>query len=125
MSVGPPTPPGDSYGIVAAGWVLEGNVRPFLEMVSHVVDYDFDDSDWSAISLALPATDDERPDGWYSYPLAGRRHEVEVGLAQDVQSFVVMVRVHGPADERLRESIRLLLAVFDHYEVKPRVPDRR
>ncbi|MEW2358143.1 hypothetical protein [Spirillospora sp. NPDC029432] len=69
---------------------------------------------------ALGATDAERADGWYSYPLVGRR-QVEVRLAHDVGTRVVCVRFGEPFDARLREPIGLLLSVFARYEVAPGV----
>ncbi|KAB2366198.1 hypothetical protein [Actinomadura montaniterrae] len=87
-----------------------------MEMISEVVGYDFDDSDWLAISMALPDTDDEQADGWYAYPLVGDR-QVEVRLSRAVGGDEVSIEVTGMADDRTRESIELLLTVFARYTV--------
>ncbi|HEU5027437.1 MAG TPA: hypothetical protein VFV01_21135 [Spirillospora sp.] len=100
----------------AAGWVLSSNVRPLMEMISEVVEYDFDDSDWLAISTALPDTDDEQADCWYAYPLVGVR-QAQVRLSRAVGGDEVSVEVTGISDDRTRESIELLLTVFARYEV--------
>ncbi|MER6810701.1 hypothetical protein ABT299_15590 [Spirillospora sp. NPDC000708] len=107
---------GDPVASSAGGWVWASNVRPLLEMISEVVEYDFDDSDWLAISRALPSTDNDRADGWYAYPLVGVR-PVEIRLAREVEADEVSVEVTGIADDRTRESIELLLTVFARYEV--------
>ncbi|MBA9001395.1 hypothetical protein [Thermomonospora cellulosilytica] len=87
-------------------------------MLSEVVGYEFGDSDWLAVSTALPGTDDERAEGWYCYPLVGRS-EVQVRLAQAVGSGVVSVEIGYAADDRLVVAVPLLLDVFARYRVLP------
>jgi hypothetical protein len=99
-----------------AGWVWSSNVRPLVEMISVVVGYDFDESDWQAISFALPDTDDDRLDAWYSYPLVGRSR-VEVGFARSVEGDEVSVKVSSVRDHVLRARLEVLLDVFCHYTV--------
>jgi hypothetical protein len=38
--------------------------------------YAFDETDWEAIEAGIQDTDDEAPDGWYSYPLVGTSRSV-------------------------------------------------
>jgi hypothetical protein len=107
---------GASMTSSAGGWIWSSNVRPLMEMISKVVEYDFDDSDWLAVSTGLPDTDDEQADGWFAYPLVGVR-QVEVRLAHAVGGNEVSVEVSDIADERTRESIELLLSVFARYVI--------
>lgn len=93
----------------ASGWVWSGNVRPLIEMVSDTIGYAFDDSDWLAISDALPDTDDEEDDGWYVYPLMGGP-PVELRLAQAVGGGEVSVQLIGSTNEELRGKVELLLS---------------
>ncbi|HVE73996.1 MAG TPA: hypothetical protein VNA30_02760 [Mycobacteriales bacterium] len=94
-----------------AGWVWPSNVEPLLRSVSHYVGYSFDDTDWQAIAAALPETDDERPDGWYDYPLAGEP-PLRVHLACCVGAAPVMVRVVGPMDAVLEARVDTLVSVL-------------
>lgn len=63
---------GDDDRVFTGSWVIETNLRPLCESVAHFTGYGFDDRDWQPIDAALPATDAERHDGWYAYPLSGR-----------------------------------------------------
>jgi hypothetical protein len=87
-----------------------------METVSEVIGYDFDDSDWLAVSTALGRTDDERSDGWYVHPLVGDQ-QVDMRLAQAVGGDEVSVNIGDTAPEHLREKIALLLSVFARYRV--------
>ncbi len=86
-----------------------------MTWASHYVSYKFDDSDWQAVEAALPATDDEREDGWYEYPLCGVP-PLRVLLAQAVGAPPVMVRVSGDMDDVLAARISTLLGVFADVE---------
>jgi hypothetical protein len=85
-------------------------------MISLVVGYDFDESDWLAISAALPDTDDECAGGWFMYPLVGRS-SVDVGFARSVQGDEVSVRVSPVRDHDSHARVELLLDVFSRYRV--------
>jgi hypothetical protein len=56
---------------MTAGWIWVRNVKPFLELLSWVAGYKFDDSDWLAVATGLEDTDADSDTGWYSYPLVG------------------------------------------------------
>jgi hypothetical protein len=86
-------------------------VRPLVEVVSKLIGYWFDDSDWSAIAHAPPDTDDDKADGWYSYPLEGRL-AVGVQLARAVGGDEVSVKVTSPPDQALHGACALLCRVF-------------
>jgi hypothetical protein len=42
-----------------------------MTYLSMFIGYEFDDSDWLAIEMALPQTDTDAADGFYEYPLVG------------------------------------------------------
>ncbi|GEB57198.1 hypothetical protein [Streptomyces gardneri] len=94
------------------GWIWERNLRSFLELLSFYVGYGFDATDWETVALAVEATDDERPDGWYSYPLAGEHRQVEVRLARAVGGDELLVAVKGTLTPELEVRADTLLAAF-------------
>ncbi len=96
---------------VVAGWVWDRNIRPFLDLLSRYVGYSFDDTDWQAVALGLEATDDDRQEHWYSYPLEGH-HQLTVLLANAVGSSVVSVRVEGLDDHDLALRTETLLDAY-------------
>ncbi|SFE28439.1 hypothetical protein SAMN05216251_102371 [Actinacidiphila alni] len=97
---------------LVGGWIWSENTRRFLGLVAHYVGYDFDPTDWQTIHTGLTDTDDEQPDGWYSYPLAGPLHQVDVHLANCVGGRETAVRVTGVSDAELRLRAETLIAAF-------------
>jgi hypothetical protein len=93
------------------GWVDEGNVVRLMEQISTYIGYSYDDLDEAALTGALDETDDESPDGWFEYPLAGRP-ELTVHLAQSPGSANVSVRVEGDVDVVLAARIETLLDIM-------------
>ncbi|MFE9468565.1 hypothetical protein ACFYNW_33915 [Streptomyces virginiae] len=94
------------------GWIWGRNLRSFLELLSHYVGYGFDATDWETVALALEATDDERTDGWYSYPLVGEHRQVEIRLARAVGGDDVRLAVKGALTPELEVRADTLLAAF-------------
>ncbi|WP_030960698.1 hypothetical protein [Streptomyces sp. NRRL S-378] len=94
------------------GWIWERNLRSFLELLSQYVGYGFDATDWETVALALEATDDERTDGWYSYPLVGEHRQVEIRLARAVGGDEVRLAVKGPLTPELEVRADTLMAAF-------------
>ncbi|MFD7474857.1 hypothetical protein ACFV8Z_22485 [Streptomyces sp. NPDC059837] len=95
-----------------AGWITGRNLRAFLELLSHYADYAFAETDSDTIELGVWDTDDEKPDGWYSYPLVGTSATLEVSLAQSVGSEVMSVSVTGAETPELQLRTDTLLAAF-------------
>lgn len=93
------------------GWVNEGNVVRLMQQISTYIGYPYDDLDEAALTGALDETDDESPDGWFEYPLAGEP-ELTVHLAQSPGSANVSVRVEGDVDAVLDARIETLLDIL-------------
>ncbi|MEU0657067.1 hypothetical protein ACWEV9_10760 [Streptomyces albogriseolus] len=94
------------------GWITDRNLRAFLELLSRYIDYAFDDTDWDTIESGVRNTDDEKSDGWYSYPLAGTSATLEVGLARSVGNEVMSVSVTGAETPELQLRTDTLLSAF-------------
>jgi len=59
-------------------WILEENLKPFLEIMASLVDYTFNEDDWNAIQWGIRETAVEA-NRWYDYELGGRY----LGIARD------------------------------------------
>ncbi|WP_151770576.1 hypothetical protein [Streptomyces abyssomicinicus] len=94
------------------GWIWSHNLLPFLQLLSHYAGYAFDGTDWLTVEAGVDGTDDERADGWYSYPLVGTRAAPEVALARAAGTDVLMVTVTGLADAELRLRADTLISAF-------------
>ncbi|MDH6223255.1 MULTISPECIES: hypothetical protein [Streptomyces] len=95
-----------------SGWIWSHNLLPFLQLLSHYAGYAFDGTDWVTVEAGTEDTDDGRADGWYSYPLAGTRAELEVTLARARGTDVLMVTVTGLPDGELRLRADTLVSAF-------------
>ncbi|MCI4142384.1 hypothetical protein [Streptomyces sp. MMS20-AI2-20] len=95
-----------------AGWIMERNLRAFLELLSRYVGYAFDDTDWDTVETGVRDTDDEKADGWYSYPLAGTHATLDVSLARSVGSEVMSVSVTEAETPELQLRTDTLLSAF-------------
>ena len=100
-----------------AGWVWSGNVKALATLLSQLIEYRFDDSDWAAISTGMTGTDSDKPAGWFTYPLIGASR-LDLLLANNVGSDVVSVRVLGTdLDPILVAQVSTVLMVLSEYEV--------
>jgi len=106
--------------VIASSWVPTGNVRPLAATLSLWVAYDFDETDWSAISYGLEGTDADA-DRWFSYPIVGSP-ELTLVLARHLDADPVMVRVEAPPDvsDELRYKTEAALTIFNCFEVGTR-----
>ncbi|MFD7064810.1 hypothetical protein [Streptomyces sp. NPDC059906] len=94
------------------GWIWSENVQPFLALLARYANYDFDGTDWQVVELGLETTDDQHPDRWYSYPLVGSDHHLEVHLAKAVGGDEVSVRVAGTSNPELLLRTDTLISAF-------------
>ncbi|WP_228473068.1 hypothetical protein [Streptomyces cyaneochromogenes] len=105
----PETEPDEMTGAVCE----ESRLRPFVELLADYVNHAFDDTDWETIEIGLDPTDNEDPDAWYSYPLTGPAHSLEIRVARDVEDGdMVSVAVKGATAADLRLRIDTLFAAF-------------
>lgn len=90
------------------GWVAEEHIVRLLRHISTYISYPYDDLDEAALNGALDGTNDETPDSWFEYPLAGTP-PLLVRLAQSPGSTVVSVQVEGALDPVLAARVETLL----------------
>ncbi|MCF6469316.1 hypothetical protein FAF44_13065 [Nonomuraea sp. MG754425] len=90
-------------------------MRVFCEILTWLVESEFDDLDWQAVETGLTGTDDERENGRHSYPLVGETGRLDLELAQAVGGTVISVEVYGVVDEVLRGQVELACDVAAAY----------
>ena len=80
---------------VDLGWIWTENLRPFLEVLAVLTEYQFDESDWHAFTAAVDGTDSERGP-WFDYPFGSATVAVarEPGAGE-----MLSVRVENIGDE--------------------------
>ena len=96
-------------------WIFEENLRPWLEVLSQIVGYEFDDLDWDAVRGGITGTDVERS-LWYEYPLG---ENSRVGVAHDPGTAVVMVRASLSA--AAAERVKVAILISQSYRLVSRV----
>jgi hypothetical protein len=90
-----------------SGSICHTNLRPFLEVVSRLVGYEFDDLDWGAVESGIDEA--ERNGGqlefnWFDYSLGG----VPVRMAWPG-------RVELEADPEVELAAAVVMSVMDDY----------
>ncbi|MEV7713132.1 hypothetical protein [Streptomyces sp. NPDC088270] len=95
-----------------SGWIWQRNLAALMMLLSRYVGSDFDDTDWDTVAAGLETTNDEDPDGWFTYPLAGSTASLEVRLANAVGSEVLSVVVAGAESAELRLRIDTLMSAL-------------
>ncbi|MEU7141532.1 hypothetical protein ABZ942_18900 [Nocardia sp. NPDC046473] len=100
-------PSQDSTELLASGRIPSSDLRLFLELASSYIGYDFDNSDWTAITSAFPETPA------LDYPLIGA-----TSLTARVQSADggahVTVAITGTPNDALRIRLATLFDVLTH-----------
>ncbi|MFC0504324.1 hypothetical protein [Micromonospora costi] len=99
-----------------ASWVLTTNIRPLVESLAALVEYEADYWDWDAIEAGLSVTDAEDRQGWYDYPLTGTT-TLRIALANNPGSIVTTVRVHHPPDQLMTARIETIMSMLSRYRV--------
>ncbi|MGW4497447.1 hypothetical protein ACWENR_02355 [Micromonospora sp. NPDC004336] len=105
-----------SQSASTGSWVLTANVRPLVESLAALIDYEADNWDWDAIDAGLRGTDAEDPHGWYDYPLVGTT-TLRLELANDPGSIVTMVQVHDAPNQLLAARIETIMSMLARYQV--------
>lgn len=102
-----------------ANWLRRKNLKGFLIVVSDIIGYEFDDLDWGAFEAGFHEAVD---DGWFTYPLVGRRCTLEVAISLDVDEDDVILRVTiPPGASRFTGKIEVAWRIFNHCDVSPDV----
>jgi hypothetical protein len=92
---------------MVSGSVYHENLRPFLEVISRLVGYEFDDLDWIAIEFGIDEAERSGPQlefNWFEYPIGG----VPVRLAWPG-------RIELAADAEIERAAALLITVMQDY----------
>lgn len=95
------------------GWVREGNVSAFAELVAAALAYPWDDGDAAALAHGLAGTDLEG-DRWFTYPIVvGDLAEpvAVLGLANPIGDVVVVRGDLADPDERMVGRVEALIDV--------------
>jgi Fe-S-cluster containining protein len=100
--------------VPVAGWVIAGNLLPFLTAVGWVVGYGFGPGDWETVSAAMPQTD-ATADRWHNYAFAGG-HRAKVRLARDPDGGTVQVRLEVPKE--VEAQVKLAIGIFQRFHVQ-------
>ncbi|WIX76773.1 hypothetical protein QRX50_35830 [Amycolatopsis carbonis] len=83
------------------------HLQKFLELTSTYAGYDFDGSDWAAITAALDSS------GTTDYPLIGRT-ELAARIHREDDGDHVAVTITGPASHSLGIRLRTLFDVLNY-----------
>lgn len=94
------------------GWIWRRNLATFTGLLARYVDSEFDETDWDTVAAGLETTDDEDPDGWFTYPLIGSTASLEIRLANSVGSDVLSVVVAGAEFAELRLRVDTLMSAL-------------
>ncbi len=80
-----------------AGWIWLANLRPFVDILAGIVDYDLADGEWNAIYFGVKESDsDAIPPQWYEYEFQGSK-PVKFKIGHDKGTQVVQVCLKAPA----------------------------
>jgi len=92
---------------LASGWIWTRKLRDLLELVSHYIGYDFDDSDWAAID----PTNRPRGDA-IIYPLGKQPRQLSVRIDTNDEGDETTVEFAGPPGPDLGTRIETLIEAF-------------
>jgi len=103
---------------MASGWIMEENLKPFLEVVAFLAECELDEDDWIAIEYGIRDTNIER-DIWFTYPDFGSR-EFTVRAADDPGSGIVWAAVDkdGGLPPELKAQLRVLFWMCQGYDIQ-------
>jgi hypothetical protein len=106
-----------------SNWILEQNLRPFVELLAHLAgDATVDDLDVDAITWGMGESDADH-DRWYAYPFRGEHAALRLELAREPSAIILNVRVQGAEGEELladlERAVFLLVVVCQDYGVEP------
>jgi hypothetical protein len=97
---------------MVSDWIWHENLRPFLEVVSWLTGYSFDDLDWDAITVGLDEAERTQVDYWFDYPLG------DVALRLRDYGPFGPVRFELQGDAEIERRIDVAIMVMQGYEWK-------
>ena len=97
-------------------WTWKENLLAFLLILSDIVSYNFDESDWDAVSYGLVGTSDEE-NIWFDYSLVGGML-VSIKLANDPEQELINYNMTFP--DQLMEKLELAEHIGSNFMVIPR-----
>ena len=87
-----------------------------LLILSDIVSYSFDESDWDAVSYGLVGTSNEE-NIWFDYSLVGRVL-FSIKLANDPEQELIIYNMTFP--DQLREKLELMEHIVSNFMITPR-----
>jgi hypothetical protein len=90
-----------------SGWIWDENLRPFLEVISQLAGYAFDDLDWDAISWGVAEAEqngDPHRFKWFDYNLG----DVVLRIAESGP------RVEVEAEEEIERCVEALISLMQN-----------
>ena len=95
-------------------WIWETNLRPLVEVLAWLADYELFEGEWDLIRNGVCDTDsDAHPPRWFDHEFLGRGR-VAFSLAKNGGSSVISVRLS--AEEPLRTKLEFTLDLMNQYE---------
>jgi hypothetical protein len=102
----------DSAQTAITTWILPDNLHLFLERVSALIGYRFEDWDWDAVRLGVRDTDLQR-DQWYEYELSGSP-SVKLTFAHAGDAKHLTVKVESEEHTAIRiDAIARIMQCYD------------
>jgi len=99
-----------------ANWIWSDNLRPFVDVLAWLCEYDLADGEWDTISHGVNESDsDATPERWYEYEFHGSG-VVRFRMARD--SGTNVLNVHLDVADSLGEKIGLALDLMNQYRLE-------
>lgn len=96
------------------GWIGTENLLPFMLILSRMVAYDFDKTDWSAIQFGIAGSHHE-DDKWFTYILPGA-FDLEIRLAKEEGTDLFFYDLALP--EALESNFDFLHSILQDFDVR-------
>jgi hypothetical protein len=96
-------------------WIIDENLRAFLETLGRILDYQFGSDEIKAIELGARDADGDA-DRWYEFEIAGTQGKCDMRLARDSGTSVIQLRLNPP--ERATERVAVAVSIFQTYHIR-------
>jgi hypothetical protein len=88
-------------------WIWSTKLNPVLSMLSYLADYNFSKEDREVIELELKTTNDEQ-NVWNEYILNGKKHTIQLRLANDSEEGSSMIHLELRTSKKLKQKLEAL-----------------